>query len=223
MELLVFGHAGARVLVFPTSMGRFYEWEDRGMTHALGDQLERGWIQMFCVDSIDRETWYNNGWEAHGRAWWHSHFDDYVYREVLPFTRSVNDDPFMISVGASFGAYHAVNFALRHPESVGRVLGMSGFYDIRRFADGRSDGDIYFNNPVAYLANEQDPHRLGLLQRMNIILAVGRDDQLLESNQHLSQILWDKGIWHALRTWDGLAHDWPDWASMLHLYLSGNV
>jgi hypothetical protein len=30
MELLVFGHAGARMLVFPTSMGRFFEWEDRG-------------------------------------------------------------------------------------------------------------------------------------------------------------------------------------------------
>jgi len=30
MELLIFGHAGARVLVFPTSMGRFFEWEDRG-------------------------------------------------------------------------------------------------------------------------------------------------------------------------------------------------
>ncbi len=31
MELLIYGHAGARVLVFPTSKGRFYEWEDRGM------------------------------------------------------------------------------------------------------------------------------------------------------------------------------------------------
>ena len=31
MELLVFGHAGLPVLVFPTSGGRFYEFEDRGM------------------------------------------------------------------------------------------------------------------------------------------------------------------------------------------------
>ena len=31
MELLVLGHAGAKVLVFPTSQGRFFEWEDRGM------------------------------------------------------------------------------------------------------------------------------------------------------------------------------------------------
>ncbi len=58
MELLIFGHAGARVLVFPTSQGRFYEWEDRGMTSALGEHLERGWIQLCCVDSVDAESWY---------------------------------------------------------------------------------------------------------------------------------------------------------------------
>ena len=49
MELLVFGHGGSRVLVFPTSMGRYYEWEDRGMMDALGEHIERGWIQVFCL------------------------------------------------------------------------------------------------------------------------------------------------------------------------------
>ncbi len=46
MELLVFGHAGARVLVFPTSMGRFFQWEDFGMIAALGQHLEDGWLQL---------------------------------------------------------------------------------------------------------------------------------------------------------------------------------
>ncbi|MDQ3950853.1 MAG: esterase, partial [Gemmatimonadota bacterium] len=47
MELLIFGHSGARVLVFPTSMGRFFEWEDRGMIHgALGHHIEQGWLQV---------------------------------------------------------------------------------------------------------------------------------------------------------------------------------
>ena len=56
MELLVLGHAGARVVVFPTSQGRFYEWEDRGMIDALGDHLRNGWIQLYCVDSVDAEA-----------------------------------------------------------------------------------------------------------------------------------------------------------------------
>ena len=42
MELLAFGHAGARVIVFPTSMGRFFQWEDPGLVGALGEHLERG-------------------------------------------------------------------------------------------------------------------------------------------------------------------------------------
>ena len=58
MDLLIFGHAGARMLVFPTSMGRFFEWEDRGMMHALGEHLENGWLQLYCVDSVDAESWY---------------------------------------------------------------------------------------------------------------------------------------------------------------------
>ena len=55
MELLVFGHHGAPLVVFPTSQGRFYEYEDRGMVGALSEHLERGWLQLYCVDSIDAE------------------------------------------------------------------------------------------------------------------------------------------------------------------------
>ena len=39
MELLAFGHAGTPVLVFPTSMGAFFEYEDRGMVMALADRV----------------------------------------------------------------------------------------------------------------------------------------------------------------------------------------
>jgi len=57
---------------------------------------------------------------------------------------------------------------------------------------------------------------------MSIILAVGQDDPALENNKHLSGILWSKDIWHALRVWDGFAHDWPVWAQMLPKYISGH-
>ena len=35
MESLVYGHAGQPILVFPTSMGRFFEYEDAGMIRTL--------------------------------------------------------------------------------------------------------------------------------------------------------------------------------------------
>ena len=129
MELLVFGHAGARMLVFPTSMGRYYEYEDRGMVANLGDMIERGDLQLYCIDSVDGESFYN-GW-AHpgGRIHRHIQYEEYILNEVLPLSRQKNPNPFMISHGCSFGAYHAVNIAFRHPHLFGRVLALSGKYD----------------------------------------------------------------------------------------------
>ena len=56
MELLVFGNAGLPLLVFPTSMGRFFQWEDFGMVDALRDKIEAGFVQLFCVDSVDERS-----------------------------------------------------------------------------------------------------------------------------------------------------------------------
>lgn len=222
MELLVFGHAGARALAFPASMHPFSDWEDRGLVASVAGPLERGELQLFCVDQVDRESWYGWGLHPAARARRYDQYQRYLADEVVPFTRQVNAHPFLIAVGPSFGGYHAINFAFRHPHLVGRALGMSGLYDIKRFTEGHYDPTTYFHNPVDYLANEHDPDRLAALRRMDIILAVGRDDPLLGGNQHLSGLLWGKGVWHALRIWDGFSHDWPVWARMLPLYIGGH-
>ncbi len=140
MELVIFGHAGARVLVFPTSQGRFYEWEDRGMVATLSGHLERGWVQLVCVDSVDAESFYAGHRHPAERLACHGQYDRYLYDEVLPWMRAkAGVDAKVATLGASFGAYHALAFALRHPGAAGRVLGMHGLYDIRRFTDGYSD------------------------------------------------------------------------------------
>ena len=220
MELLVFGHAGARVLVFPTSMGRFFEWEDRGMIAVLAHHLEQGWIQLFCVDSVDSESWYAKGRHPAERAWRHSQYERYLIDEVLPFTRN-NPNPYLMTTGASFGAYHAVNLTFRHPELVGRVIGMSGLYDIKQMTDGYSDDTVYFNNPCDFLVHEHDAWRLDRLRRVEIILATGRDDGGRANNEYLSGVLWSKQIPHALHLWDGWAHDWPYWQQMIVRYIGG--
>ena len=222
MELLVFGHAGARTLVFPTSMGKFHEWEDRGMIDALAEHLERGWLQLFCVDSVDGESWYAKSKHPHDRALRHRQYERYLLYEVLPLSAQHNGTPFLITVGASFGAYHAANFAFRHPWLVSRMLGMSGLYDIKEQTDGWSDTDVYFHCPTDYIAHEHDPGRLEALRRMDIILAIGRDDPMRPNNEWMSQVLWEKGIGNALRLWDGWAHDWPWWRQMVQKYIGGH-
>ena len=222
MDLLVFGHAGARVLVFPTSMGRFFEWEDRGMVGELREQLDRGWIQLFCVDSIDEESWYA-GWKWPGdRAWRNVQYEHYLLGEVLPFTSHRNSNPYLITTGASFGAYHAVNFAFRQPWRVNRVIGLSGLYDVRRFVGSHYDQHVYANNPSHYVGTIQDHWWLEAMRRMDIILATGEGDAFVDNNRHLSGLLWQRGIGNALRIWDGWAHDWPWWKQMIRAYIGGS-
>jgi esterase/lipase superfamily enzyme len=222
MELLIFGHAGARALVFPTSKGRFFEWEDRGMMVALGEHLERGWLQLYCVDSVDEESWYARSKHPGARAARHVEYENYLLREVLPLSQSKNPDPYLIAAGASFGAYHAMNFALRHPDLTNRVVALSGMYNVERWAGDYRDDTLYYNCPCLYIPNESDEHRLDQLRQLDIIMAIGRDDANIGNNRWFSGALWGKGIGNALREWDGWAHDWPWWQKMIQLYIGGH-
>ena len=222
MDLLVFGHAGARVLAFPTSRGSFHEWEDRQLPDALQEQLEQGQLQLFCTANVDELSWYDETIPLRDRAEWQSRYDAHLKDEVLPRTLALNDHPTLITTGASFGGYHALNFALRHPHLVRRVLSMSGLPDIRRLTHGASDGAVYFQNPMEFMAFEHDPARIEAFRAMDIILAIGRDDPLCPSNEAFAALLWQKGIGNALRIWDGWAHDWPYWQRMLTMYIGGH-
>ena len=196
---------------FPTSMGRFFEWEDRGMIGALGEHLERGWLQLYCVDSVDDDSWYAK-WKhpATARAR-HAQYDAICATRCCRSRAQLNDNPFLMTTGASFGAYHAMTFALRYPHLVGpRDRAERAVRHPR--ADRRLLGrHVYFNNPADFILGEHDPGRLAALRRMDIILAIGRDDPMRGDNEDFSRRLWSKGIWHALRIWDGWAHDWPYW------------
>lgn len=222
MELLEFGHGGARVIAFPTSGGRFFEWENRGLVGALGHALDNGWLHLVCVDGVDRESWYAYHDHPGARAWRHEQYTNYVMNEVLPWARWRNGHPFTIFTGASFGAFHALSMGLRYPDRVNRVLAMSGLTDIKMFTGGFHNETVYLQNPVDFIPNEHDGWRLDRLREQDIILAVGNGDRLVHQNRELSGKLWGKGIGCALREWDGFAHDWPVWHEMIQKYIGGH-
>ena len=78
MELLVFGHAGAKVLIFPTRDGRFYEYENMGVVESLRSKIEAGYLQLFCVDSVDHESLYCFWREPHERIRHHIRFEQLI-------------------------------------------------------------------------------------------------------------------------------------------------
>ncbi|MBV8817435.1 MAG: esterase family protein [Acidobacteriaceae bacterium] len=220
MELLVFGHSGAPVMVFPTSMGRFFDYENRGMIRVIGDRFENGQLQAFCVDSVDTESWYNRSVHPKVRAARQNDYDNYLIHELVPFIRSRNHHPEFIATGCSFGGYHTMNFALRHPDVVRYAVSMSGAFDVHQFLNGYYDQNCYFNCPPDFLPNLTDRWFLDEIRRQRLVLATGEKDICLQANKDLSQIMTRKEIPHWLDIWgDGTAHDWPWWERMAVKYL----
>jgi esterase/lipase superfamily enzyme len=174
------------------------------------------------VSSVNRESWYARSKHPGDRIWRQEQYDNYLANELVPFTHSRNGHPYLIATGASFGGYHALTFGLRHPDMVNRILAMSSLVDVRRFTQGHHDDNLYRNNPVQFIPNESDHHRLEQLRRQDIIMAVGQTDGLIHENRDLSTKLWNKGIGNALREWDGFAHNWPVWQRMLPMYIRGS-
>ncbi len=220
MELLVFGHAGLPVLVFPTSGGRFFDFEDRGMIAAVEAKIDAGQLQLFCLDSVDGESWYNRQSIPRRRVFRHMQYESYLLDEVVPLVRKMNLDQRLFALGASFGGYHAVNIAMRFPFLFTGFLSMSGVFDLTVFLDGYYDESCYFNLPTHYLPGLEDPQVLDRMRTNNYILASGWDDHCLAHNQHLDRILSGKRIPHALHVWETEnSHDWPTWQRMMQEYL----
>jgi len=219
MELLVFGSGGTPVIVFPTSMGRFYQWEDFGMVAHMAGRIDEGWLQLWCVDSVDSESFYDKKRPAQERAARHVAYERYVVDEVLPAIRSANAVDYLVTVGASFGAFHALAFATRRPGIARKAIGLSGAYDTARWLDGKRDGEAYFVNPLAFLPYLSDERYLAPLRETEIVIAAGHDDPNVEDSRRLASVLQDKGVPASLHLWDGWAHDWPYWKEMVDVYL----
>jgi esterase/lipase superfamily enzyme len=226
MELLVFGHSGARVIVFPSRCGRFYDYENWGIANALRHKIEHGLLQLICVDSVDAESFYCNWCPPHERIRRHLLYEEYILNEVVPFTHARNGNPALIAHGCSLGAYHAVNISFRHPHLFCKVVALSGRYDLtseigsfRNLFEGYYDEDIYFNSPSHFVPNITDPDLLHLLRRLEVILVIGKADAFLGNNILLSQILGEKGIQPTFHVWDDEAHAARYWRKMVIHYL----
>lgn len=226
MEMLIFGDRGAPVVFFPTRTARFYDYENWKVIEAIKHKIEAGFIQVYCVDSIDIESFYCKEKRPEERILRHVQYEKYIVNELLPFIKNKNQNPFIISAGCSLGGYHAINLAFRHPHLFGKAVGMSARYDLtlyeHRFADlfdGYSDQNIYYHMPSKFIPNLNDPAIIRQLQKMQITFAIGKEDPFFENNLYLHNCLLKKGIENQLFVWEGEAHRSSSWRQMVQFYL----
>ncbi len=145
-ELKSYGDNGHPIIVFPSQGGRFFDFENWGMIDALRPHIDSGRFKVFAVDGRDWESWSDATKHTHDRAKRHADYDAAILFDVLPFIRARchQEHPRdLILTGCSMGAYHAVNFFLRHPDVADTVIGLSGVYQLNTFIGPYLDEAVY--------------------------------------------------------------------------------
>ncbi len=228
MELKVYGHGGKPVLVFPSGGGRFFEYEDFGMVEACRSFLEDGKVQLFTVDSVDNQSWFDRRLPVIERVRRHELYERYVMEEAVPFIRERGGSGLpLMTTGCSGGGYHAANFLFRHPDVFDGTISLSGLYSPRFAVGDQWDDSLYVHFPLTYLPRLEDPRLLGLIRRSKIVLCVGHGDwertdeyDCLADTRAMKEVLEAKDIPCWVDFWgDDAHHDWEWWRKQVSYFL----
>ena len=224
MELNIYGHAGRPVIVFPSSGGSFHEFADFGMVGCIQNYIDDGRVMLFTVGSVDNESWLNKSAHPADRAHWHNAYDAYIIQEVVPFVKLKSGREDILATGCSLGGYHAMNFYLRHPDVFNAVIALSGCYQLTYLVGDYMDENVYYNSPLHYLPNCNDPWFLDRYRSGQIIACCGQgawETEMINDTAALDGIFRDKHIPAWCDFWGrDVNHDWDWWRRRLPYFLA---
>jgi esterase/lipase superfamily enzyme len=216
MEVAITGHWGRPILMFPTSMGSVYQNRDSGLLKSIEHEINIGKVKVYNVETIDGDSFYNKGMHPGQKIYNYELYTKFLLEELIPFIQKECSTHRIGIVGCSFGAFHALNMALKYPDLFDFAIGMSGQYDIKSFLNGHYDDFVYFNNPVDYMQNAES----WKFNHLRIVLGTSDWDICRDGTLNLSQILGNKKInhWFDEKRW--AKHDWPLWNMAFPEYLN---
>jgi esterase/lipase superfamily enzyme len=226
LRLIAYGHFGRPLLAFPSELGHRWDWEDTGMVGALAPLLDAGRVKLYCVDAADEYTWRADDQPLEERARRHGEYERWINDAVAPWIQADSDGGEIIIAGASFGAYHAANFALKRADLFPLAICMSGVYDVGVVGWGERGDAVYFNNPADYVRHLHGDHLDWLRARVSLLLVCGQGQWedttgALESTKQFAAALGEKGIPNELDLWGfDVPHDWPSWRAQIAHHLA---
>ena len=195
------------------------------MVGALSPLLDAGRAKLYCVDCADEYTWRADDVPLEERARRHGEFERWILEAVAPWIHDDTDGGEIVVTGASFGAYHAANFALKRADLFPLAISLSGVYDVSVVGWGERGDATYFSNPVDYVAHLHGDHLDWLRSRASLLLVCGQGQWedttgALESTKTFARMLGEKGIRHELDLWGhDVPHDWPSWRAQIAHHL----
>lgn len=228
MPVRVYGHYGRPMIVFPCSQGRYFDYENMKMIENISGFINDGKIKVYCVDSLDDDTWFANSKSIADKNACYEAYTKYISEEVVPFIKENcgNAVDKIITNGCSMGAYHAVNFLLKFPEHFDTTIALSGLYrlDQKEFKITRDQiGEAYFNSPINYLGGLYDDQQLDKYRDMKIMLCTGQgkwEEDAIVDTRDMQTIFNMKGISAWVDFWGtDVDHDWPWWFKQMRYFL----
>ncbi len=225
MNVVIYGNSkGYPVLVFPTQDGTAFDYEKFEMIDVLSPYIEKGILQVFTVDSIDKETFSLEKEEEEKRLLLHDKYYHYIIDEVVPLIHQRNHSSVRILLtGNSMGGFHSTTFFLHRPDLFEGCLSLSGVYNAYYFFPGWKGEKARTYSPIHFLEDlPLDDYRNKLYQDRFVILCVGQgrwEEEGIESQRILSPMLEQHHIPCFIDYWGyDVDHDWYWWKKMI-LYL----
>ena len=226
LGVVAYGHYGRPVLAFPAERGYCWDYENHGMVDAIAGLIDGGRVKLYCVDTIDGQTWQDGSLPLEERARRYGFYEDWIVNRVAPFIHVDCGGPQEIIVtGPSFGAYHAANIALKRADLFPLAICQSGVYDVSVVGWGERGEAVYFNNPTDYVAHFHGDHLDWLRGRLSLLVICGQGQWedttgALESSKRFAALLAEKGLRHELDLWGhDVPHDWPSWRNQIAHHL----
>lgn len=224
VEFKRYGYSGKPVLVFPSQDGDCNQYESFGMIDVLSDFIEQGKIQVFCVGSVDLESWSDLNGNPRYRIEMQEKWFEHICYEMVPRIQYISWRSDIIVTGCSMGGAHAGILFFRRPDLFDTLISLSGEFDARMFFGNYMDDLVYNNSVVDFLRDMPWDHPyLDLYRQKNIIICIGQgawEGELLPSNRELDRILCEKQVpaWFDYWGFD-VAHDWPWWRIQIRYFM----
>lgn len=224
LGVIVYGMTGYPIIVFQTQDSKCTNYEDFGMISELADYIDGGKVQLFCVDSIDTESWSNTNGDKSWRAQRQEDYFRFVTDELIPYVHDRNgSDLRPLATGCSMGATHAAIAALRRPDLFQGCIALSGVYRTSFFYGDWMDENLYMNDMVQMLHDLPADHPyIDLYNHRSLCFCVGQGawEDGLSDLRDMDASFKRLGInaWCDFWGYD-VNHDWPWWKKQMRYFL----
>lgn len=215
LKIEVTGHFGHPILMFPTSNGDYTQNHDFKLNDSINYFVEQGIVKLYNIETIDKYSFYDKNIHAAERIRNYEMYMQFLIQEYVPYLQALHCVHRVAVAGASFGGYHASNFAFRFPDVVSHLFCLSGAFTIRNFMDGFNGDLVYYNCPREFMMNDE----AWKFSHMHIVLSTSDEDICLAQTKEMSTTLNSKGInhWYDERKW--ISHDWPLWRMVFPMFM----